>query len=83
MIEPSNGALGRGLRSRMLEIMHQDNAFAMLLQLGHQGMSDLLGLAHLEVEGIEVGGEKYQYCACRDTRSVSAVAAVRESGNMG
>jgi hypothetical protein len=25
--------IGRGLRSRMLEIMHQDSAFAMLLQL--------------------------------------------------
>src|SRR5260370_26768735 len=41
----------------MLKIMHQYNAFAVFLQLRHDRLSDVLGLAHLEVEGIEIGGE--------------------------
>src|SRR5258708_1554522 len=47
----------RGLGRRMLEIVQQHDAFAMLLQLFHHRLPDLLGLAHFEVEGIHVGGE--------------------------
>src|SRR5262249_31593811 len=41
----------------MLEIVHQHDAFAMLLQFIHHRLPDLLGLAHFEVEGIHVSGE--------------------------
>ena len=51
VVEQIHCGLGRG----MLEIMHQHNAFAVLLQLRHHRLSDLLGLAHLEVEQIQVG----------------------------
>src|SRR5262249_57350055 len=41
----------------MLEIMHQNNGFAKLVQFRHDSLSDLLGTPHLEVEGIKVGRE--------------------------
>jgi hypothetical protein len=41
----------------MLEIVQQHNAFAVLLQLCQHRLSDLLGLAHLEVEGVQIGRE--------------------------
>jgi hypothetical protein len=44
----------RGLSSGMLEIVHQHDAFAMLLQFFHHRLPDLLGLAHFEVERIHV-----------------------------
>src|SRR5260221_1195784 len=47
----------RGLGRRTLEIVHQHDAFAMLLQFFHHRLPDLLGLAHFEVEGIHVGRE--------------------------
>jgi hypothetical protein len=40
-----------------LKIVHENNAFAVLLQLCHDGLPDLLRLAHLEVERIEVSRE--------------------------
>src|SRR5271165_7491476 len=49
--------IGYGLRRCMLEVVHQHDAFAVLLQLRHHRLSDLLGLAHLEVEGVHVGGK--------------------------
>src|SRR3974390_1428906 len=42
---------------RMLEVMHQDNAFAVLPQLGHHRLDDLLRLAHFEVERVHISGE--------------------------
>jgi hypothetical protein len=39
------------------KIMHQHNAFAVFLQLRQHRLPDLLRLAHLEVEGVHVGGE--------------------------
>src|SRR5262249_27844751 len=53
IIEQVHRCLGR----RMLEIVHQHDAFAMLLQFFHHRLPDLLGLAHFEVEGIHVGRE--------------------------
>ena len=37
----------------MLEIVQQHNALAVLLQLCQHRLSDLLGLAHLEVQGVQ------------------------------
>src|SRR5262249_32301291 len=45
----------RGLSGGMLEIVHQHDAFAMLLQFFHYRLPDLLGFAHLEIERIHVG----------------------------
>src|SRR5947199_75551 len=42
----------------LLEIMHQDDALAELVEPGHHRLDDLLRRgALLEVEGIEIGGE--------------------------
>src|SRR3974390_857628 len=49
--------LRHGLGGRRLEVMHQDDAFAVFLELRHHRLHDLLGLAHFEVERIEVGRE--------------------------
>src|SRR6187401_2379148 len=45
------------MRRCLLEIMHQDDAFAVLLELLHHRCDDLLGLAHLEVERVHIGRE--------------------------
>jgi len=39
----------------MLEIVQQHDAFAVLFQLFHHRLPDLLGLPHLEVGRIHVG----------------------------
>jgi len=44
-------------RGRLLEVMHQHNAFAVLLQLRHDRLHHLFGLAHLEVERVHVRGD--------------------------
>ena len=49
--------LGCGVGGCTLEIVQQDNTFAVFLQLGQHRADDLLGLADLEVEGIHVGRE--------------------------
>src|SRR5437016_4067306 len=38
------------VRSRVLEIVHQDDSLAVLLELGDHGLSHLLGTAHFKVE---------------------------------
>jgi hypothetical protein len=40
-----------------VEVVHQHNALAVLLQLAHHIVDDLLPRAGLEVEGVEVAGE--------------------------
>src|SRR5450830_2048361 len=40
--------LGRGMRGRLLEVVHQDDALAALFELLHHRGNDLLRLAHLE-----------------------------------
>src|SRR6516165_11009094 len=42
---------------RMLEVMHQDDAFAVLPQLGHHRLDDLPRVAHFEVERVHISGE--------------------------
>src|SRR5262245_48791669 len=42
--------VGRRLCSRLLEVVHQNDALAMLLQLLHDAGNNLLRLAYLEVE---------------------------------
>ena len=45
------------VRSCVLEVAHQDDALAVLLELGDHRLSHLLGTAHFKVEGIKVGRE--------------------------
>src|SRR5258706_4388123 len=42
--------LGEGLRGMLVEIMHQDDAFAELVELLHRDVDHLLRLARLEIE---------------------------------
>jgi hypothetical protein len=41
----------------VLEIVHQDDALALLPQLPYHRVDHLLGLAHLEIERVDVGRE--------------------------
>src|SRR5262249_41166922 len=53
LLEQIRNRFGGGL----LEVVHQNDALAVLLQLFHYRGDYLLRLAHLEVERIHVGGE--------------------------
>ena len=48
---------GQGFRGVLVEIVHQDDAFAELVELLHRDVDHLLGVARLEIEGVEVAGE--------------------------
>ena len=41
----------------LLEVVHQDDALAVLVDLAHHVVDDGLRLACLEVEGVEIAGE--------------------------
>ena len=47
----------RRMGRRLLEVVHQYDAFAVLLELFHHRVDDLVRLPHFEVERIHVGGE--------------------------
>ncbi len=47
----------RRFRGAMLEVVHQDDALAVLGELGHDRFDDLLRLVNLEIERVHVGGE--------------------------
>ena len=57
---------GQGFRGVLVEVVHQDDALALLVQLLEDDVDDLLGVARLEVEGVEVAGEDRDVALCRD-----------------
>ena len=46
--------LGQGFRGVLLEIVHQHDALAQLVQLLHHAVDNGLRLAGLEIEGVEI-----------------------------
>ena len=47
----------QGNRRVLLQIVHQDDAFALLVELGHDVLDDLVGTRGLEIVGIDVAGK--------------------------
>src|SRR5262249_22706776 len=69
----------RGLCGRLLEVVHQDNALPVLLELLHDRCDDLFGFAHLEVERIHVGGENANIAFAKIFDQFGRVAQGREA----
>jgi hypothetical protein len=69
---------GRASAGVLLEIVHQDGAFAELVDLGHHGFHDLVRRARLEVEGVEVAGKHRDVAGAEIRNHWPAGTRVRE-----
>ena len=63
----------------MLEVVHEDDALAVLLQLRHNRGNYLLGLAHLEVKRVHIGGEDADVSCAEISQQFGGVPQGREA----
>src|SRR2546421_10551244 len=67
----------------LLEIMHQDDALALLVELGHHGVDDLRGVLCPEVKGIEVAGKYRDVSGAEISHRGGAMLQFRETKERG
>ena len=63
----------------MLKVVHQDDALAVLLQLGHDRFDYLLGLTHLEVKRVQICGEDADVSRAEISQQFRGVPQGREA----
>ena len=75
LIEQGRQRLG----GRLLEVVHQDDALALPLELGHHRLDDVVGLAHFEIEAVEVVREDRDVALTQIGELVGRVLQEREA----